>query len=154
MNLKYKAQKEHRKENNQNKKVIWFNPPYSKQVSTNIAKRFRKPLDRHFRKQYRLYKIFNRNNVKVSYSCAENMCNFISCHNKILLNSRTGIIKSLHSINKDECRLNGQCLSQGIAYKCITSTSINPDKTYLGIAEGDFKKRCNNHTKSFRYKRY
>ena len=39
------------------------------------------------------------------------------------------------------------------AYKCITSTSMNPDKTYLGIAEGDFKKR-NNHTNSFRHKRY
>ena len=150
MNLKYKAQKEHRKENNRNKKVIWFNPPYSKQV----AERFRKLLDQHFPKQYRLYKIFNRNNVKVSYSYAENMCNFISSHNKILLNSRTGIIKSCNCINKDECPLNCQCLAQGIAYKCITSTSINPDKTYLGIAEGDFKKRCNNHTKSFRHKRY
>ena len=31
------------------------------------------------------------------------------------------------------------------AYKCIASTSTNPDKTYLGTAEGDFKKR-NNHT--------
>ena len=25
---------------------------------------------------------------------------------------------------------------------------MNPDKTYLGMAEGDFKKRYNNHTKS------
>ena len=31
---------------------------------------------------------------------------------------------------------------------------MNPDKTYLGMAEGDFKKRYNNHTKSFRHKRY
>ena len=28
--LKYRAQKEQRKKNNRNRKVIWFNPPYSK----------------------------------------------------------------------------------------------------------------------------
>ena len=31
---------------------------------------------------------------------------------------------------------------------------MNPDKTYLGMAEWDFKKRYNNHTKSVRQKRY
>ena len=56
---------------------------------------------------------------------------------------------------KDECPLNGQCLAQDIVYKYIASTSMNPDKTYLGMAEGDFKKIYKNiHTNSFRYKRY
>ena len=32
--LNYKARKEQRKKNNRNRKLIWFNPPYSKQVST------------------------------------------------------------------------------------------------------------------------
>ena len=45
-------------------------------------------------------------------------------------------------------------LSQDITYKCTVSTQVNPDKVYLGIAEGDFKKRYYNHTKSFRNKRY
>ena len=127
--------------------LIWFNPPYSKQVSTNIAKRFLNLLDQHFPKQDRLHKIFNRNNVKVSYSCTENMSSFISSHDKKLLKSRTGNIKSWNCKNKDECPLNGQCLAQDIVYKCIASTSINPDKTFLRTAEGDFKKRYNNHTK-------
>ena len=43
---------------------------------------------------------------------------------------------------------------QDIVYKCIASTLMNPEKTYLGTAEGDFKKRYNNHIKSFRHKRY
>ena len=55
---------------------------------------------------------------------------------------------------KDESPLNGQCLAQDIVYKCIVSTSMNPDKTYLGMAEFDFKKRFNNHINSFRHKRY
>ena len=46
------------------------------------------------------------------------------------------------------------CLAQDVVYKCITSTSMNPDKTYLETAEGDFKKRYNNHTNSFRHNRY
>ena len=65
MNLKYKAQKEQRKKNNQNKKITWFKPPHSKQVSTNIAKYFLNLLHQNFPKQHRLYKIFNRNNGKV-----------------------------------------------------------------------------------------
>ena len=71
--LKYRVQKEQRKKNNRNRKVIWFNPPYSKQVSSNIAKCFLNLLDQHFPKQHRLYKIFSRNSVKVSYSCTKNV---------------------------------------------------------------------------------
>ena len=82
------------------------------------------------------------------------MSSFISSHNKKLLNSGTGNIKPCNCGNKDECSLNGQCLAQDIVYKCIASTSINPNKTYLGTTEGDFKKRYNNHIKSFRHKRY
>ena len=78
---------------------------------------------------------------------------FISSHNKVLLSSRTRNIKPHYCRNKDQCPFNCQCLAQDIAYKCITSASINPDKTYLGTTKGDFK-RYNNHTKSFRHKRY
>ena len=102
MNLKYRARREHRKENNRNRKVIWFNPPYGKQVSTNIAKRFLNLQDQYFPKQHKLHKFFNRNNVKNSYSCTENMSSFILSHNKKLSNSRTGNIKPC----KDECPLN------------------------------------------------
>ena len=55
---------------------------------------------------------------------------------------------------KSTCPLNGQCQTQDIIYKCTVSTSVNPDKVYLGTAEGDFKKRYHNHAKSFRNKRY
>ena len=62
-------------------------------------------------------------------------------HNKKSLNSRTGNIKPCNYRKKDECHLNGQCLAQDVVCKCIASTSMNPEETYLGIAEGDFKKR-------------
>ena len=117
MNLKHRARNKQRKKNNRNRKVIWLNPPYSKQVSTSIAKRFLNFLDQHFPKQHRLYKIFNRNTVKVSYSCTENMSSFILSHNKKILNGRTGNIKPSNCRKKDECSLNGQCLVRDIVYK-------------------------------------
>ena len=107
MNLKYRAQREQKNNNNRNRKVVWFKPPYRKQVSTNIAKGFLNLLVQHFPKQHRLYKICDGNNVKVSYSCTENTSSFFSSHNKKLLNSRTGNIKPRNCRKKDECPLNG-----------------------------------------------
>ena len=63
-------------------------------------------------------------------------------------------IKPCNCRNKKDCPLNGQCQVEDIVYKCVVSTSTKPDKVYLGTAEGDFKKRYNNHTKSFKHERY
>ena len=129
--------------------IIRINPPYRKEVSTNNAKHFVNLLDQHFLKQHRLHKIVNRKNVKVIYSSTENMPSFISYHNKKLLNSRTWKIKPCN------CTVSiMNVLAQYIVCKCIASISMNPEKTYLGTAEVDFKKRYNNHKKSFRHKRY
>ena len=87
------------------------------------------------------------------YICIGNVYIYI-LHIYDILNSHTGHTKPCNCRKKDKCPLNGQCLVQNIVYKCVASTSMNPDKTYLGTAEGDFKKRYNNHTKSFRHKRY
>ena len=54
---------------------------------------------------------------------------------------------------KYECPLDGKCRAKDV-YKCIASTSINPDKVYLGTAEGEFKKRFYNHKKSFKNRGY
>ena len=46
--------------------IIWFNPPYSKNVRTNIARDFVKQIDKHFPKSSFL-------SIKVSYSCMNNV---------------------------------------------------------------------------------
>ena len=53
--------------------IIWFNPPYSKNVKTNIGKICIKLINKHFPRSSDLHKIFNRNTLKLSYSCTENM---------------------------------------------------------------------------------
>ena len=45
------------------KKIIWFNPPYSSNVSANTGKSFLTILERHFLKSHKLYKFFNQNNA-------------------------------------------------------------------------------------------
>ena len=57
------------KVNKRSRKVTWFNPPYSCNVETNIGKCFLRLVDKHFPTTNRLHKIFNRKNLKVSYSC-------------------------------------------------------------------------------------
>ena len=70
------------------RKVIWFNPPYSRNVKTNIGKSFFHLLVKHFSANNKMHKIFNKNAVKVSYSCMKNMDSITSGHNHNILNSK------------------------------------------------------------------
>ena len=47
-------------------------------LKTNIGKTILKLIDKHFPKTNKFHKIFNRNNVKVSYSFLPNFANMIS----------------------------------------------------------------------------
>ena len=48
---------------NRSRNIIWFNPPYSQNVETNVAKTFLRLNDKHFPKSHKLHKIFNKNNL-------------------------------------------------------------------------------------------
>ena len=67
-------------------KIIWYNPPYSANIKTNIGKTFLNLIKKHFPKTHKLHKIFHKNTVKISYSCMSNILSIISGHNKNLLN--------------------------------------------------------------------
>ena len=55
--------------------------------------------------------------------------------------------------DKNNCPLDGKCLSQCIVYKAEVETA-NTKSTYYGASEGEFKFRYNNHTKAFRLRKY
>ena len=84
--LKYKvnidtvSNKKQRKRN-----IIWFNPPYSKNVKTNIGKIFLNLIKKHFPPHHKSHKLFNRNTVKISYSCMRNIKSIINSHNTKIL---------------------------------------------------------------------
>ena len=82
VSLVYTDKKDIKQKRNCSHNIIWFSPPFNKNVSTNVAKQFLNLLDQHFPKSNKLDAIFNRNNVKVSYSCSQNMWSIIKSHNK------------------------------------------------------------------------
>ena len=109
------------------RKIIWFNPPYSMNVQTNVAKKFLNIVSKNFPKSHRLNKLFNRNNLKVSYSCLPNVSSIISGHNKKILNSTTETIptKLCNCTRKNSCPLNGKCLDSQVIYKCLVRPNEN-----------------------------
>ena len=55
------------------RQIIWFNPPFNLKIKIKIGKLFLNPLEKHFPSHNKLHKLFNRNTVKISYSCMPNM---------------------------------------------------------------------------------
>ena len=62
--------------------MYFYNPPFSKNTSTNIGHKFLALVDKHFPNDHKLRKIFNRNTIKISYSCMNNTKQIIDNDNK------------------------------------------------------------------------
>ena len=60
----------------------FFNPIYSTNVTTKIGNKFLQILGKHFPKSHKFHKLFNRNNIKHSYSSLPNFASIINFHNK------------------------------------------------------------------------
>ena len=134
------------------RKIIWFNPPFNSNVQTNVAKQFINLIKKHFPSSHKYYSIFNSNTVKVSYSCMPNMDKIITSHNKKLLKCSQPVNpeKECNCRESEECPLDGNCQQRDVVYKATVKVG-NTEKCYIGLCEGDFKRRYNNHTTSFKY---
>ena len=133
---------------NRNRKIIWYNPPFSKNVSTNVGRRFIHIIEKNFPKGSKLHKIFNKNNVKISYSCMDNMERIIDAHNKKILQKTTLAADNCNCKIPENCPLSGNCRTKNIVYKADL-TSKHESKVYIGLCETEFKTRYNNHKSSF-----
>ena len=85
-NLIYKTRNEcsdkQNGKSNHKRGILWFNPPFNMYLANNIVKDFFKILWNNFSPTSTLYKIFNKNNIKLSYSCMPNVGNLINKSNK------------------------------------------------------------------------
>ena len=148
----------------QKNNTLWYNPPFSKNVSTNIGDRFLALVEKHFPRDHKPRKIFNLNTIKISYSCMNNTRQIIDNHKKHILNSSKHIdgtanntnpkdTKTCTSRQKNTCAPNGNCLK---SYPIYQATVIRKDnsttETYVGLTENDFKTRYRNHAASFGHK--
>ena len=141
--------------NKTRKRKINFNPPFNNNVATNVAKTFLAFIDKHFPKDEKLSKIFNRNTIKVSYSCP-NVKQTISNNNHRLLQlhrmkESTQDSKLCNCRQKNSCPLDCKCLTKCVVYKAtVTETASNSQETYIGLTENEFKTRFNLHKSSFK----
>ena len=147
------SQNNHPKSRNRN--VIWFNPPYNEVAATNIGQKFLELIDKHFGNS-KLKKVFNRSNVKVSYSCLPNISASISAHNKKTLLEHTAqqqpatTAKKTCNCKEDEtCPLHKNCLQTSVVYKATVERNQWETANYVGLTAQTFKQRYRGHTKSF-----
>ena len=148
-NLEYSAERPARR--NRKRKVIWFNPPYSASVKTNIGREFLRLIRTHFHGRHAFRSIFNRHSVKLSYSCTKNMASIINGHNKKILNVRQEESvdqRTCNCRNKDACPLGNECLTENIVYEATVTSAGQPDdevKAYIGLCSTSFKDRLAVH---------
>ena len=127
-------------------------------VKTNLGKKFLRIVCECFPRGHALRPIFNRNTLKLSYSCMPNVKSTIDAHNKCLLkqpNSREAISDAnlCNCRKKEDCPLENQCLTKGIVYQA-TVTTEQGSECYVGLTDTDFKSRFANHKQSFRNETY
>ena len=135
--------------------IIWFNPPYSRNVKTDVGAAFLRLVSKHFPKTSTLSKIFNRNTLKVGYSCLPNVGAYIRSHNRRQLEVPEAP-KPCNCRIKANCPLGGQCQTKSVIYSAVV-TPTEPNSTpvtYIGATEPPFKLRFANHQTSLRQERY
>ena len=138
-----------------NRNIIWFNPPFSKNVATKIGRYFLNLLDKHFPQDHKFHKIFNRNNIKVSYSCMPNFKSAINSHDRKIFHSTVNNqSRTCNFINKTDYPLQEKCLKENTIYQADISSENFQTKIYYGISETKFKTRYSNHKKFFNHENH
>ena len=99
---------------NTQRNVIWFNTSYSKNIKTNIARNFLQLIDKHFPPNNKLYKLFNRYTICISYSCNENMKSFINRHDNRTKSTNTNDTCHCNCRQPDQCPIQGNSLKTNI----------------------------------------
>ena len=115
--LKCIASDNNREDNTEEKKqrkrkIIWFNPPYSINIRTNIDKTFLKLMKKLFPNGNPLNKMFNKNTLKVTYSCMDNMTSIImSSNNLTILKPDASLEYGCNYRSRNEFPLQIKCLT-------------------------------------------
>ena len=134
------------------RQVTWFNPPFSKTISTKVGQKFLQLIDSCFPPGHPLRKVVNRSTVKVSYRTMPNMAQVVAQHNVRTLNTRAKAAPAGCGCTGgvEVCPLEGHCKEESVVYGAeVTKTEDNSKETYTGLTGGQFKKRWFKHKYSF-----
>lgn len=121
-------------------------------MATNVGQTFLKILDEEFRQNQVFHKIFNRNTVKISYSCMPNLEKTIDGNNRSIL-LKTTTKPGLRTCNcriPTDCPVAGNFLKSSVVYQAtITTDNSMPAQTYVGHTETPLKIRFAHHKSTF-----
>ena len=133
----------HQKHSKHKRKIIWFNPPFSKNVSTKIRKSFLSLFNLHFPRNLIYNGMFNR---KENQSKSQ-----LHAKHKIYHKPQHESFKQYHW---DWAKLQLQKQEQLPSRSKMLDPKYHWQKIYIGTAKTDFKHWFNNHTKSFNLEHY
>ena len=124
---------------------IWYNPPFGKNVATDVGHRFLQLVAKHCPNGSSLHKIFNRNSAKVSYSCMQSMATIIKQHNNTILQANGGDndTRTRNCRKKALCPLDGAYLMESIVCKARVTTSTEK-KECTGLTATTFRQHYYN----------
>ena len=82
-------------------------------------------------------KIFHKNTIKISYSCMRHIDSIFLSNNKNVLNPKQISFGSNYR-NKENCPLNGECVTSNIIYRANIITT-HEHEICFGTSETTFK---------------
>ena len=123
------------KRRKRSRKVIYFNPPYNASVKTNVGKYFLSLVLKHFPPGHKYHSLFNRNTLKLSYSCMDNIGKIIQGHNAKILSNDKQTQKDCNCRNKKSCPLDRDCQAECIVYKAEVESKKDKKKYIMGCAK-------------------
>ena len=150
--LEYKAS-DPKPKGRRSRNVIYFLPPYSLNVESDVGGKFLRLVSKCFPKKHKLHKVFNKNNLKITYRTMPNIKAILSSHNKGVLQKKTEPqTKPCNCRVKATCPTNGDCRKSGVIYRAtVKGTDKDPVESYVGITSGEFKQRYTSHLASFKH---
>ena len=142
---KDKKAKNENKKNKRKRNIIYWNPPYNKNLKTNIGKEFLKLIDKHFPTNNELSVAINRHSVKISYSTTKNMNDIMIAHNLKVLKESDGENVQKECNCRNTCPVPNECRESNVVYKAEVNGSI-----YVGMTSNEIRNRVRAHRHSFR----
>ena len=135
-------------------RIVWFNPPFSLDVRTNVGKKFLRLIDKHFPPGNILHPVFNRRTLKLSYRCLPNIGFEIARNNSKVLRKSIGgedvVAPRCSCREKQKCPLPGKCTTSSVLYHATVAGGPK-EETYVGITKNTFKQRWSGHKGDFEH---
>ena len=107
----------------------------------------------HFPRNNIFHKIFNKNTIKISYSCMRNISSIIASHNKSILHPKAREY-GCNCRNKESCPLQNRCLTPKVIYETtVVNNSDDEKRVYFVATDITFNERYRKHTRDFNNER-